>query len=174
MVSSSSRPVLLIGGRLIGWFLRLVLLAPVVASCSIQSCPQKEKFQHPCRCSPVGEVTNEQHVAPSKAIDTNIRRITPSSRSSTQAALLTCGARGENRAHEFLHLFYIQGPWAVCIVVDDAVFKSPRTLVYPEVLKPSARIPLANRVQWTQSIACSYNSRALERWGMGVLDVGVM
>ena len=47
LVSSSSRPVLSIGGRLIGWFLRLVLLAPVVASYSIQSCPQKEKFQHP-------------------------------------------------------------------------------------------------------------------------------
>ena len=37
--------MLSIGGRLIGWFLRLVLLAPVVASYSIQSCPQKQKFQ---------------------------------------------------------------------------------------------------------------------------------
>ena len=71
---------------------------------------------------------------------TGASRTRRSSRSSTQAALLTCGARGENRAHEFLHLLYIQGPWAVRIVVD-AVFKSPRTLVHPEVLKPSARIP---------------------------------
>ena len=90
---------------------------------------------------PRGKSQNGQHVAPRKAINTNIRGIIPSSRSSTQAALLTCGARGENRAHKFLHLLYIQGPWAVRIVEDDAVFKSPRTLVHPEVLKPSARIP---------------------------------
>ena len=37
--------MLSIGGRLIGWFLRLVLLAPVVASYNIHSCPQKQKFQ---------------------------------------------------------------------------------------------------------------------------------
>ena len=126
------------------------------------------------KMQPRGRSQNGQHVASRKAIDTNIRGVIPSSRSSTQAAVLTCGARGENRAHEFLHLLYIQGPWTVRIVVDDAVFKSPRTLVHPEVLKPSARIPLAKRVQWTQSIACSYNSRALERSGMGVLHVGVM
>ena len=89
---------------------------------------------------PRGRSQNGQQVAPRKAIDTNIRGIIPFSRSSTQAALLTCGARGENRAHEFLHLLYIQGPWAVRIVVD-AVFKSPRTLVHPEVLKLSAKIP---------------------------------
>ena len=92
------------------------------------------------KMQPRGRSQNGQHVAPRKAIDTNIRGIIPSSRSSTQAAL-TCSARGENRAHEFLHLLYIQGSWAVRIVVDDAVFKSPRTLVHPEVLKPSARIP---------------------------------
>ena len=34
LVSSISRPVLLIGGWLVGWVFRLVLLAPVVASCS--------------------------------------------------------------------------------------------------------------------------------------------
>ena len=60
---------------------------------------------------------NGQHVASRKAIDTNIWGVIPSSRSSTQAALLTCGARGENRAHEFLHLLYIQGPWAVRAVL---------------------------------------------------------
>ena len=99
---------------------------------------------------PRGRSQNGQHVVPRKAIGTNIRGIIPSSRSSTQAALLTCGARGENRAHEFLHLLYIQGPWAVRIVVD-AVFKFSRTLVHPEVHKPSARILLAKRVQWTSS-----------------------
>ena len=40
----------------------------------------------------------------SKAIDSNVRGVIPFSRRSTQAALLTCGARGENRTHEFLHL----------------------------------------------------------------------
>ena len=93
------------------------------------------------RMQPHGRSQNGQYVAPRKAIDTNVRGIIPSSRSSTQVALLTCSARGENRAHEFLHLLYIQGPWVVRIVVDDAVFKSLRTLVHPEVLKPGARIP---------------------------------
>ena len=103
------------------------------------------------KMQPRGRSQNGQHVAPRMAIDTNIRGVMPSSRSSTQAALLTCGARGENCAHEFLHLLYIQGPWAVRIVVDDAVLKSPRTLVHPEVLKPSARVPPAKRVQMTSS-----------------------
>ena len=96
---------------------------------------------------------NGQHVVPEKAIDTNVRGVIPSSRISTQAALLTCGARGENRAHEFLHLLYFQGPWAVRAVLccGDAVFKFPRTPVHPEVLKPSARIPFAKRVQMTSS-----------------------
>ena len=68
------------------------------------------------KMQPRGRSQNGQHVALRKAIDTNIRGIIPSSRSSTQAVLLTCGARGENRAHEFLHLLYIQGPlgWSYC------------------------------------------------------------
>ena len=164
------------------------------------------------KMQPRGRSQNEQHVAPRKAIDTNIGGVIPSSRSSTQVALLTCGARGEKRAHEFLHLLYIQGPWAVRIVVDDAVFKSPRTLVHqckdssrsvpsdsvniiisvvcklfsysrkhrllPSIPSPEVQkqrfTEHAKRVQWTQSIACSYNSRALERSGMSVLHVGVM
>ena len=85
---------------------------------------------------------------------------------------MTCGARGENRAHEFLHLLYIQGPWAVHIVVDDAVFKSPRTLVHPEVLKPSARIPSLS--VFSGPHAGFGWARALRRSGMGVLHVGVM
>ena len=115
--------MLLIGGRLIRWFLLLVLLAPVVASCSIQSCPQKEKFQHPCKMQPRGRSQNGQQVAPRKAIDTNIRGVKPSSRSSTQAALLTCGARGENRAYEFLHLLFYSRPLGCScgVVLCDAV-----------------------------------------------------
>ena len=69
------------------------------------------------KMQPRGRSQNGQYIAPRKAIDTNIRGVIPSSRSSTQAALLTCGARGENRAHEFLHLLYIQGPWAVRAVL---------------------------------------------------------
>ena len=37
----------------------------------------------------------------SKATGSNIRGVTPFPRSSTQAALLACSARGENHAHEF-------------------------------------------------------------------------
>ena len=81
----------------------------------------KEKFQHSCRCSP-WEKFEWEHVAPRKAIITNIQGVIPFSRSSTQAALLTCGARGENRAHEFLHLLYIQGPWVIRVALREAVF----------------------------------------------------
>ena len=105
------------------------------------------------KMQPRGRSRNGQHVAPRKAIDTNIQGVIPSSRSSTQAALLTCGARGENRAHEFLHLLFIfkaPGLFVRCCVVRRC-FLSPRTLVHPEVLKPSARIPLAKRIQLTSS-----------------------
>ena len=47
---------------------------------------------------PRGRSQNGQRVALGKAIDTNIRGVIPSSRSSTQVALLTCGACGENHA----------------------------------------------------------------------------
>ena len=57
----------------------------------------------------------------SKAIDTNIRGVIPFSLSSTQAALLICSARGDNRAHEFFTCFCVQGTWAVHVVVHDAV-----------------------------------------------------
>ena len=122
------------------------MVSPSRSACSSSSFVQytvlssEREIPASLKMQPRGRSQNGQHVAPRKAIDTNIRGIIPSSRSNTQAALLTCGARGENRAHEFLHLLYIQGPCAVRIVVD-AVFKSPRTLVHPEVLKPSARIP---------------------------------
>ena len=46
----------------------------------------------------------------SNAIDTNIRGVIPVPRSSTQAALLTSSARGENRVHEFLHLLLLSRP----------------------------------------------------------------
>ena len=62
------------------------------------------------KMQPRGRSQNGQHVAPRKAIDKNIQGVIPSSRSSTQAALLTCGARGENRAHEFLHLLLYSRP----------------------------------------------------------------
>ena len=95
------------------------------------------------KMQPRGRSQNGQHIAPRKAIDTNIRGVILSSRSSTQAALLTCGARGENRAHEFLHLLLYSRPpglFVRCYVVRRC-FLSPCTLVHPEVLKPSARIP---------------------------------
>ena len=48
-------------------------------------------------------------------------------------------------------IFKDPGLFVRCCVVVDAVFKSSRTLVHPEVLKPSARIPFAKRVQMTSS-----------------------
>ena len=70
----------------------------------------------------------------SKAIDSNIRGVIPFSRSSTQAALLTCGARGENRAHEFLHLLLHSRPLGCSCGVARRCFLCP--LVHPEVLAP--------------------------------------
>ena len=87
---------------------------------------------------------NGQHVAPRKAIDTNIRGVIPSSRSSTQAALLACGARGENRAHEFLHLLLHSRPLGCSFDVVRRCFLYP--LVPPEVLAP---------VQGFLRLACS-------------------
>ena len=48
-------------------------------------------------------------------------------------------------------IFKAPGLFVRCCVVVDAVFKFPRTPVHPEVLKPSARIPFAKRVQLTSS-----------------------
>ena len=48
-------------------------------------------------------------------------------------------------------IFKAPGLFVRCCVVVDAVFKFPRTPVHPEVLKPSARIPFAKRVQMTLS-----------------------
>ena len=48
-------------------------------------------------------------------------------------------------------IFKAPGLFVRCCVVVDAVFKSSRTLVHLEVLKPSARIPFAKRVQMTSS-----------------------
>ena len=128
LVSSYSRPGLLIGGRLVGWFLRLVLLAPVVISCSTQSCPQKEKSSITLlMMQPRGRSQNGQRVALRKAIDTNIRGVIPSSRSSTQVAFLTCGARGENHAHEFLHLLLHSRPLGCSCCGRRRCFLSLRT-----------------------------------------------
>ena len=114
------------------------------------------------KMQPRGRSQNGQHVAPRKAIDTNIQGVIPSSRSSTQAGLLTCGARGENRAHEFLQLLLYSRPLGCSCgaVLCDAV-SCP--LVHPEVLKPSARIPFAKRVQLTSSCV---------RLGQGLKTVG--
>ena len=97
---------------------------------------------------PRGRSQNGQHVAPRKAIDTNIRGVIPSSRSSTQAALLTCGARGENRAHEFLHLLFYSRPLGCScgVVLCDAVSCPPVHSYIPKSLSP---------VQGFLRLACS-------------------
>ena len=80
-----------------------------------------------------GRSPSREHVAPRKAIGTNIREVIPFSPSSTQAALLTCGARGENRAHEFLHLLLHSRPLGCSYGVVRRCFLCP--LVHPKVLE---------------------------------------
>ena len=98
----------------------------------------KEKLQHPCRCSP-WEKFKWKHVAPRKAIVTNIRGVIPFSRSSTQAALVTCGARGENRAHKFLHLLLYSRPLGYSCGVARRCFLVPSYI--PKSCSSGARIP---------------------------------
>ena len=127
LVSSISRLVLLIGGRLVESVFRLVphntLLTPV-ASYSTQCLFLTKGIQHPS-IHAVPRQRSKSKESRSKAIGSNIRGVIPFPRSSTQAALVTSSARGENRAYEFFACFYFQGPWTVCLVVDDAPFPVP-------------------------------------------------
>ena len=146
--------MLLIGGRLIGWFLRLVLLAPVVASYSIQSCPQKQKFQLiPVDAAPWEESkwtarrSKEGHPHEHSGNNTLIPKKYPGG-----SLDMRCSRREScSRVLTPAFIFKAPGLFVRCCVVVDAVFKSSRTLVHPEVLKPSARIPFAKRVQLTSS-----------------------
>ena len=99
----------------------------------------------------------------SKAIDSNIRGVIPFSRSSTQAALLTCGARGKNRAHEFLHLLLHSRPLGCSCGVARRCFLCP--FVHPEVLvaPEQSKIPSLSVLSMDQSC---------RRLGMCVLHVG--
>ena len=86
----------------------------------------------------------------SKAIDSNMRGVIPFSRSNTQATLLTCGARGENRAHEFLHLLLHSRPLGCSCGVARRCFLCP--LVHPEVLAPvQSRIPSLSVSRWPEA-----------------------
>ena len=146
--------MLSIGGRLIGWFLRLVLLAPVVASYSIQSCPQKQKFQLiPVDAAPWEESkwtarrSKEGHPHEHSGNNTLIPKKYPGG-----SLDMRCSRREScSRVLTPAFIFKAPGLFVRCCVVVDAVFKSSRTLVHPEVLKPSARIPYAKRVQMTSS-----------------------
>ena len=86
-----------------------------------------------------------------KAIDTNILGVIPFSRSSTQAALLTCGARGENRAHEFLHLLLHSRPLGCSCGFARRCFLCP--FVHPEVpvAPEQSRIPSLSVLSMVQS-----------------------
>ena len=70
---------------------------------------------------------------------------------STQAALLTCGARGENRAHEFLHLVLHLRPLGCSCGVARRCFLWP--LVHPEVLvaPEQSKIPSLSVLSMVQS-----------------------
>ena len=126
LVSSISRPVLLIGGQLVGLFLSLVprnkLLTPV-ASYSTQCLFLTKQIQHPSvHAAPRQE--SKSKTRRSKPIDSNIWGVIPFPRTSTQAVLLTSNARGENRADEFYTCFHFQGPRTFRLV-DGAPFLVP-------------------------------------------------
>ena len=125
LVSSISRPD--------RWAARRVV-SPSCSTCSSSSSfvqqyivlsSEKEIPASLLMMQPRGRSQNGQHVDPRKAIDTNIRGVIPSSRSGTQAALLTCGARGENRAHEFLHLLLHSRPLVCSCGVARRCFLVP-------------------------------------------------
>ena len=91
----------------------------------------------------------------SKAIDPNVRGVIPFSRCSTQAALLTCGARGENRAHEFLHLLLHSRPLGCSCGVARRCFLCP--LVHPKVLAPvQPRITSLTVLRWSRALTFGY------------------
>ena len=85
-----------------------------------------------------GRRSSGEHIAPRPSIRTF--RESPFSRSSTQAALLICIARGDNRVHELLRLLLRSRPLGCSCGVARRCFLCP--LVYPEVLAPvQSRIP---------------------------------
>ena len=91
----------------------------------------------------------------SNAIDSNIRGVIPFSRSSTQADLLTCGARGENRAHKFLHLLLHSRPLGCSCCVARRCFLC--AIVHPEVLTPvQSRIPSLSVLRWAGALTFVY------------------
>ena len=150
VVSSISRPVLLIGRRLVGWFLRLVL-SSFVQYIVLSS---EKKSSIPSLMQPLGG-ESRWGTRRSKAIDSNIRGVIPVSQSSTQAALLTCGARGENRAHEVLHLLLHSRPLGYSCGVARCCFLCP--LVHPEVLAPvQSRIPSLSVLKWSRALTFGY------------------
>ena len=104
LVSSNSRPVLLIGGRLVGWFLRLVLLAPVVVSCSTQSCPQKENPASLCfvdaapgRRIQVGNTSLQGHRVEHSGTSPPVCRIVNVPNSHSQKSCHYCSSRSSQR-----------------------------------------------------------------------------
>ena len=75
----------------------------------------------------------------------------PFSRSSNQAALLICSARGDNRAHEFLHLLLRSRRLGCSCGVAQRCFLCP--LVHPEVLAPvQSRIPSLSVLRWSGAL----------------------
>ena len=98
----------------------------------------------------------------SKAIDSNIRGVIPFSRSSTQAALLICSARGENRAHEILHLLLRSRPLGCSCCGRRRCFPVP--LVHSEVLAPGqSRIPSLSVLRWSRGL--TFGHGCISCWG---------
>ena len=94
-----------------------------------------------------------------KAIDSNIREVISFSRNSTQAALLICSARGENRGHEFLHLLLRSRPLGCSCGVARRCFLCPLStsefLVAPGRSRISSRSVLRSPGVLTFGCGCT-------------------
>ena len=111
----------------------------------------ERKFSIPFVDAAPGRSPSGEHVAPRKAIDTNIRGVIPFSRCSTQAGLFTCGACGENRAHEVLHLIFLSRPLDCSCGIVRCCFLCP--LVHPEVPAPvQSGIPSLSVLRWAGAL----------------------
>ena len=92
--------------------------------------------------------------------------------SSTQAALLICSARGENRAHEFLHLLLRSRPLGCSCGGARRCFLGP--LVHSEVLAPvQPRIPTLSVFGWSGALTFGYGCTVYVGVDVGARDTEV-
>ena len=102
-----------------------------------------------------GRSPSGEHVAPRPSTRNN-GGVLNFSRSSTQATLLICSARGDFRAHEFLHLLVRSRPLDCSCYVTRRCFLCP--LVHPKVLvaPEQSRIPTLSVFRWSGALTFGY------------------